>query len=109
MTEQVKIAGVEVNALIDTGASTSCCGWGWYRRWSSHLGPLTRTDTTVYGVGNTPIAVRGVTRPLSIQWGSVSNQLTLTVLPTLEDQDLILGMDILSQLDVVVDTESARA
>ena len=109
MVERVRIAGVEVDVLIDTGASASCCRWGWYKKYSSHLGPLIRSDTVVFGVENRPISVRGVTRPVCLQWGSVTSQLTLTVIPTLEDQDVILGMDILSQMNVIVNTESARA
>ena len=27
----VSIAGVEVVALVDTGATTSCCRWEWYQ------------------------------------------------------------------------------
>ena len=62
--ERVRIAGVEVEALVDTGATTSCCRWGWFKKWSSHLGPLIKTDRTVVGVGNSPIKVKGLTRAI---------------------------------------------
>ena len=37
---KVTIVGVKVAALVDTGATTSCCRWGWYQKWKSHLGSL---------------------------------------------------------------------
>ena len=36
----VSIAGVEVVALVDTGATTSCCRWEWYQQWKDHLGDV---------------------------------------------------------------------
>ena len=33
----VSIAGMEVVALVDTGATTSCCRWEWYQIWKDHL------------------------------------------------------------------------
>ena len=43
---KVTVAGVEVAAFVDTGATTSCCRWGWYKKWKSHLGSL-RHSTVV--------------------------------------------------------------
>ena len=40
VTAEVTIAGVKVVALIDTGATSPCCRWGWYDQWKAHLGPL---------------------------------------------------------------------
>ena len=36
----VSIAGVEVVALVDTGATTSCCRCEWYQQWKDHLGAV---------------------------------------------------------------------
>ena len=55
VTAEVTTAGVKVVALIDTGATLSCCRWGWYDQWKTHLGPLRQTDTLVIGVGNVPV------------------------------------------------------
>ena len=39
---KVSIKGIEVDALVDTGATTSCCRWDWYQGWKDHLGALTK-------------------------------------------------------------------
>ena len=64
---KVTIAGVEVAALVDTGATTSCCRWGWYQKWNSHLGSLRQSSTMIVGVGNVPIEVKGLSKPLTLQ------------------------------------------
>ena len=71
IVERVCIAGVEVDALIDTGATMSCCGWGWFKRNQSRLGPLEKMDTYITGISNSPIGVKGVTRDLVLRWGTV--------------------------------------
>ena len=100
---KVSIAGVEVVALVDTGATTSCCRWGWYKKWKSHLGSLTHSSTMVVGIGNVPIEVKGLSKPLMLQWDGVGGQCQLMVLTTLTDVDVVLGMDVLSQFDVKID------
>ena len=80
---KVTIAGVEVAALVDTGATTSCCRWGWYQKWKSHLGSLKQSSTMVVGVGNVPIEVKGLSKPLTLQWDNVEGQCQLMVLTTL--------------------------
>ena len=109
IVERVRIAGVDAKALIDTGATTSCCRWGWYRRWSSHLGPLRKTDKKVVGVGNCPISIKGITKKVKIVWGHVEDDLEMMVLSTLQGIDIILGMDILSKLGICVETREGRA
>ena len=66
VTAEVTIAGVKVVALIDTGATSSCCRWGWYDQWKTHLGPLRKSDTLVIGVGNVPVELRGITHHLEL-------------------------------------------
>ena len=100
VTAEVTIAGVKVVALIDTGATSSCCRWGWYDQWKTHLGPLRQTDTLVIGVGNVPVELKGITKVLELKWDSVVNHCEMMVLTTLEDVDVILGMDIISRLNV---------
>ena len=102
VTAEVTIAGVKVVALIDTGATSSCCRWGWYDQWKAHLGPLRQTDTLVIGVGNVPVELKGITQALELEWESVVDHCEMMVLSTLEDVDVILGMDIISRLDVQI-------
>ena len=52
------------------------------------------------GVGNQPIPVRGVTRPVKLEWGSATNQCRLVVLPKLQNYKVILGMDVLRKFEV---------
>ena len=106
---KVTIAGVEVDALVDTRATTSCCRWGWYKRQKDHLGPLIRSDTVVLGIGNIPIGIKGVSRPLRLEWDSVQGECQLMVLTTLEGVDVILGMDVLSNFDVKINAKSQVA
>ena len=87
-------------ALIDTGATSSCCRWGWYDQWKAHLGLLRQADTLVIGVGNVPVELKGVTQAVELKWESVVDHCKMMVLSTLEDVDVILGMDIISRLDV---------
>ena len=109
VTGEVTIAGVKVVALIDTGATSSCCRWGWYDQWKNHLGPLRQTNTLVIGIGNVPVELKGVTQVLELEWDSVRDHCEMVVLPTLEDVDVILGMDIISRLDVQISGRSKDA
>ena len=73
---KVTIAGVEVAALVDTGATTSCCRWGWYQKWKSYLGSLRQSSTVVVGVGNVPVEVKGCQNPChynGIMWKASAN------------------------------------
>ena len=106
---KVAIAGVEVAALVDTGATTSCCRWGWYKKWKSYQGSLRHSSTMVIGVGNVPIEVKGLSKPLMLKWDGVEGQCQLMVLTTLTDIDVILGMDVLSQFDVKIDSRNQVA
>ena len=109
VTAEVTIAGVKVLALIDTGATSSCCRWGWYDQWKAHLGPLGQTETLVIGVGNVPVELKGITQVLELEWDSIRDHCQMVVLPTLEDVDVILGMDVISRLDVQISGRSKAA
>ena len=99
----VSIAGVEVVAMVDTGATTSCCRWEWFQKWKDHLGAVTKSKVRVMGVAPEPVKVRGLTKPLTLHWDGVGGKFQLMVLPTLDDVDVVLGMDVLDQLDVKID------
>ena len=106
---KVKIAGINVDGLVNTGATTSCCRWKWYQKWKSCLGPLQDSDRVVVGVGNDPFKPKGVTCPVTVECGPVQDQFELMVLHTLEDVDVILGMDILSKFSVAIQAETGVA
>ena len=59
---------------MDTGATTSCCRWGWYKKWKSHLGPMRHSSTMAVSVGNVPIEVKGLSKPLMLEWDSIEGQ-----------------------------------
>ena len=101
--DKVSIAGVEVDALVDTGATTSCCRWDWYQKWKDHLGALIKSKVRIIGVGHDPIKVKGLTRPLTLHWDGVGGKFQLMILTDLTDVDVVLGMDVLSQFDVKID------
>ena len=106
---KVSIAGVEVDALVDTGATTSCCRWDWYQGWKDHLGALIKSKVSVIGVGHDPIQVKGLTKLLTLKWDGVGGQFQLMVLTALTDVDVVLGMDVLCQLDVRINFENQVA
>ena len=99
----VSIAGVEVVALVDTGATTSCCRWEWYQKWKDHLGALIKSNVRIIDVGHDPIKVKGLTRPLTLHWDGVGGKFQLMILTALTDVDVVLGMDVLIQFDVKID------
>ena len=88
--------------LVDTGATTSCCRWDWYQGWKDHLGALTKSKVRIIGVGHDPIKIKGLTQPLTLQWHGVGGQFQLMVLTALTDVNVVLGMDVLRQLDVKI-------
>ena len=54
------------------------------------------------GVGNVPVKLKGITQAVELKWESVVDHCKIMVLSTLEDVDVILGMDIISRLDVQI-------
>ena len=98
----VSIAGVEVVALVDTGATTSCCRWEWYQQWKEHLGDVIKSKVRIMGVGPDRIKIKGLTKPLTLHWDGVGGKFQLMILIALTDVDVVLGMDVLSQFDVKV-------
>ena len=98
----VSIAGVEVVALVDTGATTSCCRWEWYQQWKDHLGDVIKSKVRIMSVGPDPIKIKGLTKPLTLQWDGVGGEFQLMILTALTDVDVVLGMDVLSQFDVKI-------
>ena len=99
----VSIAGVEVVALVDTGATTSCCRWEWYQQWKDHLRAMIKSKVRIIGVGPDPIKIKGLTTPLTLHWDGVGGKFQLMILTALTDVDIVLGMDVLSLFDVKTD------
>ena len=61
------------------------------------------------GVGNIPIYIDVRTERLPLQWVRASTSVSLLVILTLEEVDTILGMDVLQQLGVKIDTRAGTA
>ena len=99
----VSIAGVEVVALVNTGATTSCCRWEWYQQWKDHLGAVIKSKVRIMGVGPDLIKIKGLTMPLTLHWDGVGGKFQLMILTALTDVDVVLGIDVLSQFDVKID------
>ena len=97
------MAGVPVRSLVDSGATTSCCSRQWYRRYHAEIGPLVRDQTQVIGIENTPIFVDGRIARLPLEWKEATTMVSLLVVPTLVEPDVILGMDLLQRLGVQID------
>ena len=107
--QEITVAGVVIRALVDSGATTSCCGRYWYKRHQAEVGPLLKDPIHVIRVGSTPIYIYGRTDCLPLQWGRANTSMSLLVIPTLEEFDINLGMDVLQQLGVKIDTRAGIA
>ena len=107
--QEVMAAGVMVRALIDSGATTSCCSRGWYRRHQVEIRPLIQDKTQVIGVENTSIFVDGKTSRLPFEWKNAVTTVSFLVAPTLVEPDVILVMDLLQRLWVKIDIRAGAA
>ena len=107
--QEVVVAGVPVKALVDSGSTTSCCSRQWYQKYHVEIGPLMHNQTQVIGAGNTSIFVDGRTARLPLEWKEATSTVFLLVVPTLIKPDMILGMDLLQQLGVKIDTKAGVA
>ena len=105
----VEIGQVTVEALVDSGAEASCCGEKWYERNKHVLGGLLNVNTRVIGVEERPIPIKSRTQPLELKWGQARTQVSLLVVPTLQEHDVILGMDVMEQLGVHIDAGKKTA
>ena len=65
--------------------------------------------TNIVGVGNIPIDVDGRTSRLTLEWDDSKSFLTLLVITTLEEPDMVLGMDVLQKLGVRIDARTRTA
>ena len=94
---------------MDSGASTSCYTGRWCQRHQNEVRPLQRDATKIVGVGNISINADGRTGRLPLEWDDSKSFLILLVIPTLEEPDMILGMDVLQRLGVRIDTRAGTA
>ena len=105
----LEIGQAAVRALTDSGAEASCCGERWYERHKHLFGGLEAVDARVIGIGNVPIQVKGRTQPIELVWGPARTRISLLVVPTLYNHDVIIGMDILERLGVHIDARRRTA
>ena len=64
---------------------------------------MIKSKVRIIDVGPDPIKIKGLTRPLTLHWDGVRGKFQLMILTALTDVDVVLGMDVLSQLDVKID------
>ena len=107
--QDVDIGQRPVRALVDSGAEATCCSQKWYEKNKVALGGLLRSKGRVVGVGNTPIPVTGRTQLVDLTWNNAKTRISILVIPTLEGQDVILGMDLLRPLGVHIDAHKGTA
>ena len=105
----VLLEGIRVRALVDSGATASCCTEQWFRKNQQVLGTPIGDGTKVKGIENVPIAVRGRTKVLPLTWSGASTPCSLLIVPTLVEPDLILGMDVMDALGVKIDIRRREA
>ncbi|MCP4243484.1 MAG: DDE-type integrase/transposase/recombinase, partial [bacterium] len=89
------------HALVDTGASVSAVADSLAARWADHYTP--GDGGRLVGAGGRPLPAQGHLH-LPITIGDASTDARFVVIRGLQP-DCILGMDVLSQLDAVVDTK----
>ena len=70
---------------------------------------MIKSNVRIIGVGHDPIKVKGLLKPLTLQWDGVGGQFHLMVLTALTDVDIVLGMDVLRQLDVKINFKNQDA
>ena len=63
----------------------------------------------IIGIGHDPIKVKRLSKPLTLQWDGVGGQFQLMVLTTLTDVDVVVGMDVLRQLEVKINFKNQVA
>ena len=102
--QEVVIAGVSVSALIDSGATTSCCSRRWYQKYHVEIGPLMHDQTQAIGMENTPIFVDGRMARLPLEWKEATITVSFLMVPTLIEPDIILDMDLLQWMGIKIDT-----
>ena len=106
---RVEIGTVIVKALVDSGAEASCCSHRWYEQHKHILGGVVGVSTRVIGIENSPIPIQGRTQALELVWDDSKAKISLLVVPTLYDHDVILGMDVMGELGVRIDARRKRA
>ena len=68
-----------------------------------------KSSVRIIGIGHDPIKVKGLSKPLTLQWDGVGGKFQLMVLTALTDMDVVLGMDVLSQFDVKINFKNQIA
>ena len=63
---QIRINGISVIALVDTGASVSCINEQLYKRHRQEWGPLEKMPHGVQGADGRALNVGGITRTLEV-------------------------------------------
>ena len=106
---QIAIMGYHTEGLIDTGASVSCVSHALWKARQAQWGPLQPLPTAVLGADGAPLNISGVTRPLPVTWGNRQTSATFVVIKGLARPQVILGMDLMPEFQVLIDTQLREA
>ena len=87
----VNVGQAAVRALVDSGAEATCCGKAWYEKHKYLLGGLQASKMSVIGIEEKAIQVEGRTQPVELTWGPARTKISLLVVPSLHDQEVILA------------------
>ena len=106
---QISIMGHKVLGLVDTGATVSCVSHALWKTRQEQWGPLRPPPTTVLGADGAPLNITGITRELPVTWGTQQTSASFIVVKGLEKPQVILGMDILAEFKVTINTHLREA
>ena len=109
ITGQLKLEGIPVLGLVDTGASVTCLGFDIWRRFSTQWGPLRPFEGAVHGAHGKPLQIAGKTQHLDLQWGEAHGRACFIVIVGLESPPCLICMGIMRPLRVRIDVTNGTA
>ena len=106
---QLKVEGIPVLGLVDTGASVTCMGFAIWWRYRAQWGALKQFEGTVHGAYGKPLNIAGRTEHLDIQWGEARGRASFIVIVGLESPPCLICMHIMRPLRVHIDVTNGTA
>lgn len=96
------VGGIDIRALLDTGATCTCIGAEYFEQYGAHLGPLQTHKGTVLGANDAPLDVKGETNPLVVHWRNRRAAVRTIVVRGLRNPPMIAGYDLIAALDMIL-------
>jgi hypothetical protein len=104
LTTVIIVGGEVASMMVDTGADRSCLSHSFFEKNKRMLGPLSRY-TGVLGADGQKLKTFGLTKEMTVKWQNEElRERRFLVLPALGSYDGILGMDIMPELDININT-----